>query len=108
MTNRQTDKRTDRAIGSLRINWNIYFVGCYEKQFTYVDNQTNAQIPISQIQSLIALSEYCEQSFYYEYTLAPLTVTNFDGEIDYAYWEDRHGGINNYFTGTDPVTNIFK
>ena len=75
------------------------FIGCYEKSFTYVDGQTNTQLPISQIQSLIELSEYCEQTFYYECTLAPLTVSHTDEDIDYAFWEDRHGNINNYFTG---------
>ena len=73
----------------------FYNVGCFEKQFNYIDGQTNASLPTSQIQSLIELSEYCEQSFYYECTLAPLT----DENVDYAFWEDRHGGINNYFTG---------
>ena len=74
-------------------------IGCYEKSFTYVDGQTNTKLPISQIQSLIELSEYCEQTFYYECTLAPLTVSHTDEDIDYAFWEDRHGNINNYFTG---------
>ena len=74
-------------------------LGCYEKLFTYIDGQTKRPLPISQIQSLIELSEYCEQTFHYECTLAPLTISNTDEEIDYAFWEDRHGGINNYFTG---------
>ena len=84
----------------MTIKIEMCIVGCYEKQFTYVDGQTSTPLPLSQIQSLIEISEYCEQTFYYECTLAPLTIINTDDEyVDYAYWEDRHGGINNYFTG---------
>ena len=52
-------------------------------------------VPSSQILSLIQLSSSCSQSFTYNCYLAPLSID----ESDYAYWTDRHGGINNYFTG---------
>ena len=51
---------------------------------------------MSQIVALIELSEYCSQSFHYECMLAPLEK---EGK-DFAFWEDRNGDINNYFTGT--------
>ena len=52
-------------------------------------------VPLSQIVSLIELSEFCEQSFQYDCTYSP-----FQNEgIDFAYWEDRHGLQNNYYTG---------
>jgi len=41
------------------------------------------------------LSQYCVQGFYYECTLAPLRAD----EADFAYWTDRHGEKNVYFTG---------
>ena len=71
------------------------FIGCYQKDISYIDGQTQQPIALSQIESLIELSEHCEQSFNYDCTLAPLS----DSGVDYAYWEDRHGEQNVYFTG---------
>ena len=72
-------------------------LGCYEKAVTYSypDGDTNVPVPMSQIESLIQLSEFCDQEFQYDCTLAPLTTE----DIDFAYWEDIAGGKNNYFTG---------
>ena len=72
-------------------------LGCYEKAVTYSypDGDTRVPIPMSQMESLIQLSDNCVQEFHYDCTLAPLTSEN----IDYAFWEDRHGQTNNYFTG---------
>ena len=50
---------------------------------------------MTQIESLIQLSDVCDQEFHYDCTLAPLN----DEDVDFAYWEDRHGNKNNYFTG---------
>ena len=50
---------------------------------------------MTQIESLIQLSESCDQEFHYDCTLAPLTSE----DVDYAFWEDRHGNTNEYFTG---------
>ena len=50
---------------------------------------------MTQIESLIQLSDICEQEFSYDCTLAPLTAE----DVDFAFWEDRHGDKNNYFTG---------
>ena len=44
------------------------------------------------------MSSECEQSFYYECTLAPLR----DENIDYAFWIGRDGKKNFYFTGSNP------
>ena len=76
----------------------IIIPGCYEKAITYSypDGDTRVPIPMSQIESLIQLSEFCNQQFQYDCTLAPLT----NGEVDFAFWEDKAGGMNNYFTGT--------
>jgi len=71
--------------------------GCYEKEVTYINGATNEPIPFSQIDSLIQISDYCVQEFYYECTLAPLRAE----ELDYAFWTDRHGGKNVYFTGSN-------
>jgi len=71
--------------------------GCYNKTITYVDGDSGAEVPLSQIVSLIELSEYCEQSFDYDCNLAPLR----NQDIDFAFWEDRHGETNNYFTGSN-------
>ena len=75
----------------------IIIQGCYEKAITYSypDGDTRVPIPMSQIESLIQLSEFCDQQFQYDCTLAPLT----NEDIDFAFWEDRAGGMNNYFTG---------
>ena len=48
-----------------------------------------------QIVSLIELAAYCEQEIQYDCTLAPLT----DEGVDYAFWEDRQGETNVYYTG---------
>ena len=48
-----------------------------------------------QIVSLIELAAYCEQEIQYDCTLAPLTAE----DVNYAYWEDRQGEANVYYTG---------
>ena len=75
------------------------YSGCFEKSisYSYMDGGNRVSIPMSQIESLIQLSEFCDQEFQYDCTLAPLT----DEGVDYAFWEDRNGGLNNYFTGAD-------
>ena len=79
------------------VNANKIILGCYEKaiSYSYVDGESRIPIPMSQIESLIQLSESCVQDIQYDCTLAPLAL---DG-IDFAFWEDRTGEINNYFTG---------
>ena len=73
----------------------LFIIGCYKKNVTYIDGSTREQIPLSQIVSLIQLSDYCDQGFYYKCKLAPLQ----DEDIDFAFWTDRHGEQNVYFTG---------
>ena len=79
------------------VNANKIILGCYEKaiSYSYLDGESRIPIPMSQIESLIQLSESCVQDIQYDCTLAPLAL---DG-IDFAFWEDRTGEINNYFTG---------
>ena len=67
--------------------------------YSYPDGDTEVPIPMSQIESLIQLSEFCDQQFQYDCTLAPLTTE----DIDFAFWEDKTGGMNNYFTGAVAV-----
>ena len=73
--------------------------GCYEKSIIYsypdADGQSRVPVPMTQIESLIQLSDICEQEFSYDCTLAPLRAEN----VDFAYWEDRHGDKNDYWTG---------
>ena len=71
------------------------YVGCYERPITYIDNLSQDPVPMTQIESLIELSEYCQQDFRYDCTLAPLS----SADVNFAFWEDRHGTRNNYFTG---------
>ena len=54
-----------------------------------------------QIVSLIELAAYCEQEIRYDCTLAPLTAE----EVDYAFWEDRQGETNVYYTGKFVMTS---
>ena len=79
------------------VNANKIIIGCYEKaiSYSYLDGESRIPIPMSQIESLIQLSKSCVQDIQYDCTLAPLAL---DG-IDFAFWEDRTGEINNYFTG---------
>merc|ERR550519_2739234 len=58
--------------------------GCFEKKVTYISGSTNEEVPDTQIDALMQLSEYCVQGFYYECTLAPLRAD----EADFAYWTD--------------------
>jgi len=75
--------------------------GCYVKPITYIDgNMTKnekKEVPLSQIVSLIQISESCQQSFTFDCTMAPFTKE----DIDFSFWEDRNGGINNYYTGSN-------
>ena len=71
--------------------------GCYMKNITYISGDDGKNIEKSQLEALIDLSSECQQSFYYECTLAPLTV----GDVDYAFWIGRDGKKNVYFTGSD-------
>ena len=70
-------------------------LGCYEKRVTYINQATNEPVPLTQIDALIQVSDYCEQGFWYECTLAPLRIE----EVDFAFWTDRNGEQNIYFTG---------
>jgi len=71
--------------------------GCYQKNITYINGLTSSAISMYQIISLIELASYCEQDFHYDCTLAPLM----DESINYAFWEDRHGEKNIYYTGSN-------
>ena len=77
------------------ISIQLFLEGCAENPITYIDGESNTEVPYQQIVSLIELSEHCEQSFQYDCTLAPLEAEG----IDYAFWMDRHGLNNTYFTG---------
>ena len=69
--------------------------GCYQKNVTYINGLTQEGVSMYQIVSLIELAAYCEQEIRYDCTLAPLT----DEGVDYAFWEDRQGETNVYYTG---------
>jgi len=72
--------------------------GCFQSEVTYENGLNGTNIPMSQIEALIDLSNQCTQDFYYDCTLAPLHSVN----IDMVYWQDRHGmDGNNYFTGSN-------
>lgn len=55
-----------------------------------------------QIVSLIELAAYCEQEIQYDCTLAPLTAE----DVNYAFWEDRQGETNVYYTGSNYGTHM--
>ena len=57
-----------------------------------------------QIVSLIELAAYCDQEIQYDCTLAPLTAE----DVDYAFWEDRQGEVNVYYTGQFNVRVYIK
>jgi len=71
--------------------------GCYEKEISYINGVAGDVIPLSQIDSLKQISEHCLQTFRYECTLAPLRAD----DVDYAFWTDRTGDKNVYFTGSN-------
>ena len=50
-----------------------YIPGCYEKSITYIDADSQEELPMSQIESLMELSETCVQSFQYDCTLGILS-----------------------------------
>jgi len=76
--------------------------GCYQRNITYINNLTQAEVSMYQIVSLIELAAYCEQEIRYDCTLAPLTAE----EVDYAFWEDRQGETNVYYTGSNFGTHV--
>merc|ERR1711971_1107059 len=71
--------------------------GCYQKNITYVNGLTQEGVSMYQIVSLIELAAYCEQEIQYDCTLAPLTAE----DVNYAFWEDRQGETNAYYTGSN-------
>ena len=71
--------------------------GCYSRNLMYVSGDDGHHIETSQLQALVELSSNCEQTFYYECTLAPLR----NQDVDYAYWIGLDGKKNIYFTGSD-------
>jgi len=83
--------------GTLSLVEHCHDPGCYKKEVIYINGATNEPVPLSQIEALIQLSDSCVQSFYYECILAPLQTE----DIDYAFWTDRHGEKNTYFTGSN-------
>ena len=73
----------------------VFLPGCYQKNITYINGLTQEEVSMYQIVSLIELAAYCEQEIRYDCTLAPLT----DEGVNYAFWEDRQGEANTYYTG---------
>ena len=69
--------------------------GCYQRNITYINGLTQEGVSMYQIVSLIELAAYCEQEIRYDCILAPLTAE----DVDYAFWEDRQGETNVYYTG---------
>jgi len=76
--------------------------GCYQKNITYINGLTQEGVSMYQIVSLIELAAYCEQEIQYDCTLAPLTAE----DVNYAYWEDRQGETNVYYTGSNYGTHV--
>jgi len=76
--------------------------GCYQKNITYINGLTQESVSMHQIVSLIELAAYCEQEIRYDCTLAPLTID----DVNYAFWEDRQGEINTYYTGSNYGTHV--
>merc|ERR1712037_793422 len=76
--------------------------GCYQRNITYINGLTQEGVSMYQIVSLIELAAYCEQEIRYDCTLAPLTAE----EVDYAFWEDRQGETNVYYTGSNYGTHV--
>ena len=91
--------------------------GCYSRDIVY-QNAT-----IKQMKALIDISETCEQSIqvcYYFYPTAilrcrimsfgsqvncvggPFTI----GDVNYAWWNDVDGKIQNFWSGSDDSTHI--
>ena len=73
---------------------------------TYINGATNEPVPATQLESLIQLSETCVQSFLYDCTLAPLRGGVGEDVVDYAWWTDRHGEQNIYFTGENKGKHV--
>merc|ERR1719341_23125 len=76
--------------------------GCYQKNITYINGLTQETVSMYQIVSLIELAAYCEQEIRYDCTLAPLTAE----DVNYAFWEDRQGETNVYYTGSNDGTHV--
>jgi len=74
-----------------------FTTGCYQKNITYINGLTQEGVSMYQIVSLIELAAYCEQEIQYDCTLAPLTAE----DVNYAFWEDRQGETNAYYTGSN-------
>ena len=98
----QTIDRIVKFFYQIQMNKKTFCIpGCFERAVTYsyLDGDARVPIPMSQIESLIQLSEFCDQDFQYDCTLAPLR----NQDVDFAFWEDRTGGKNNYFTGKNQL-----
>ena len=78
--------------------------GCYQKNITYISGSSGRAVSMYQIESLIELAAYCEQEIHYDCTLAPLSNQN----VNFAFWEDRQGEKNIYYTGINSPRKVFK
>merc|ERR1712179_577479 len=73
--------------------------GCSSNSITYTSGLKGDAVSLNQLDALMALSSTCQQSFFYQCTLAPLRAEG----LDYAYWTGRDGQEKFYFTGSDPA-----
>ena len=64
---------------------NKCILGCYETSITYVDAQSEDEIPKTQIESLIELSEFCVPSFYYDCTLGIWSKQDYLDKITFIF-----------------------
>ena len=63
--------------------------GCYSRKITY-------DVPMEQIQSLIDLSETCNQPIRYDCFLSPLQ----EQDVNLAFWLDKNEDVQYYWTGS--------
>ena len=70
----------------------------------YVSGDDGHYIETSQLQALVELSSNCEQTFYYECTLAPLR----NQDVDYAYWIGLDGKKKYLLHWIEPISALLR
>jgi len=77
--------------------WQCGGAGCYSLNLTY-------DVPIQQIEALIAMSDTCEQEIKFECKLAPLKNTAFG--VKFGWWTNQREEKKYYFDGADEESEV--
>jgi len=83
-------------MGAQNVTW-CRDAGCFNLSLTY-------DVPMEQVQALIAMSDTCEQQITFECKLAPLKNAAFG--VKYGWWTNQRGEKKFFFDGGDEESEV--